>query len=83
MWLCNQRLCDLTQCYSTSLTQYSVGHWASLRLAALYWYSQRRRSHDAHYTLCVGHQVLRGHHKIGTKKNPHSYNNYNSDIISV
>jgi len=42
----------------------------------IYIYLQRRRSHNAHYALCVGHQVLRGHHKIGNKKNPHSSNNY-------
>src|SRR4029434_8882957 len=36
------------------------------------------RSHNAHYALCVGHQVLRGHQNHHTG----SYNNYNADIIS-
>src|SRR4029434_310196 len=30
-----------------------------------HFYSQCRRSHNTHYALCVGHQVLRGHQKIG------------------
>src|SRR4029434_11107977 len=43
--------------------------------------SQCRRSHNAHYALCVGHQLLRGHQKNRQLKNHHSYNNYNADII--
>jgi len=35
------------------------------RITGLFWGRQCRGSHNAHYALCVGHQVLRGHQKTG------------------
>ena len=38
---------------------------AKQKRQAEYGCSQCRRSHNAHYALCVGHQLLWGHQKIG------------------